>query len=225
MLTRAIGELLPSAIGVALSPVPIVAVILMLGTPKARRNGPAFALGWVAGLVVVSAVVLLVTGGADDADSATATSVNWVQVALGVLLLVMAARQWGKRPRPGQEPTMPAWMSTIDTFGAGRSLGLGAVLSAANPKNLALTAAAAASIAQTGVSGGQSAVAVAVFVVIASLTVVGPVVFYVAATDRAAGPLTALKDLMAQHNAVIMMVVLVVLGAKVLGQGLGALGS
>ncbi len=48
----AIGDLLPSAVGVALSPVPIIAVILMLGTPKARSNGPAFAVGWVAGLVI-----------------------------------------------------------------------------------------------------------------------------------------------------------------------------
>ncbi len=50
---QAIGDLLPSAVGVALSPVPIIAVILMLGTPRARTTGSAFALGWVAGLVIV----------------------------------------------------------------------------------------------------------------------------------------------------------------------------
>jgi hypothetical protein len=38
---QAIGDLLPSAVGVAISPVPIIAVILMLGTPRARSNGPA----------------------------------------------------------------------------------------------------------------------------------------------------------------------------------------
>ena len=46
---QAIGDLLPAAIGVAISPVPIIAIILMLGTPKARSNGPAFAAGWVLG--------------------------------------------------------------------------------------------------------------------------------------------------------------------------------
>jgi hypothetical protein len=45
MLTEAIGDLLPSAIGVAISPVPIIAVILMLGTPNARATGAAFAAG------------------------------------------------------------------------------------------------------------------------------------------------------------------------------------
>ena len=65
MLGEAIGDLLPAAVGVALSPIPIVAVILMLGTPRARANGPAFAAGWVAGLVTVGVIVLLVAGDAD----------------------------------------------------------------------------------------------------------------------------------------------------------------
>ena len=64
--------------------------------------------------------------------------------------------------------------------------------------------------------------AIAVFVVIGSLTVAGPVVFYLA-SERAAGPLDAMKQFMAEHNAVIMMVVLLVLGAKLLGQGIGGL--
>ncbi|MGZ8735336.1 MAG: GAP family protein, partial [Acidimicrobiia bacterium] len=78
MLIDAIGGLLPSAIGVALSPVSIIAVILMLGTPKARTNGPAFAVGWVLGMVAVSVIVLLVAGGADEPGSSTSDGVNWV---------------------------------------------------------------------------------------------------------------------------------------------------
>lgn len=225
MLSEAIGDLLPTAVGVALSPVPIIAVILMLGTPKARSNGPAFAAGWIAGLVIVSVIVLVVAGGADDPDSATTTGINWFQVAIGALFLAMAAKQWQKRPHHGEEPEMPKWMATIDTFTPAKSFGLGALLSGVNPKNLALTAAAAASIAQAGLTTGDSAIAVAVFVIIGSLTVAGPVVFYVAATDKAAGVLATVKDFLSDHNAVIMMVVLLILGAKILGQGLGALGS
>jgi Sap, sulfolipid-1-addressing protein len=219
MLTQAIGDLLPSAIGVALSPVPIIAVILILGTPKAKTNGPAFALGWIAGLVIVSVVILFVAGDADDADSATATGINWFQVVIGLVFLALAAKQWKSRPRKGHEAPMPKWMATIDSFTPIKSLLFGAALSGANPKNLALTAAAAASIARAGLSGGDSAIAVAVFVVIGSLTVAGPVLFYIAATDKAVGPLASTKEFMSEHNAVIMMVVLLVLGAKILGQG------
>ena len=60
---QAIGGLLPSAVGVALSPVPIIAVILMLGTPKAKSNGPAFMIGWILGLAIVSVVVVLAASG------------------------------------------------------------------------------------------------------------------------------------------------------------------
>jgi threonine/homoserine/homoserine lactone efflux protein len=220
MLSQAIGDLLPAAVGVALSPIPIIAVILMLGTPKARTNGAAFAVGWVAGLVIVSLIVLLVANGADEADSAASTSVNWVTLGLGALFLAMAGRQWRSRPKKGEEPQMPKWMATIDSFTPAKSLALGAALSGANPKNLALTLAAAASIAQAGLSTGESAVAVAVFVVIASLTVVGPVIFYLAATDRATAPLASIKEFMSDHDAVIMMVVLLVLGAKLIGSAL-----
>jgi hypothetical protein len=47
---QAVGGALPLAIGVALSPVPIIAVVLMLTTRRARVNGPLFVLGWLTGL-------------------------------------------------------------------------------------------------------------------------------------------------------------------------------
>lgn len=225
MLSRAIGELLPTAIGVALSPVPIIAVILMLGTRKAKATGSAFAIGWVAGLVIVSVIVLLVAGDATDPDSATSTGINWLQVGLGVLFLALAAKQWTSRPEPGQEADLPKWMASIDSFTASKSLVLGAALSGINPKNLALTLAAGSSIAQAGLDGPESAVAIAVFVIVGSLTVAGPVLFYLVAPAKAANSLASIKDFMSAHNAVIMMVVLLILGAKLLGQGFGAVAS
>lgn len=220
MLTTTIGDLLPAAVAVALSPIPIIGVILMLGTPRARTNGPAFALGWVGGLTAVSAVVLLVAGGADDPDSATSTGVDWLKLLLGLLFLVMAARQWRKRPAKGEEAAMPGWMSSVEHFTPAKSLGLGLALSAANPKNLALTLAASASIAQADLTAGEDVIAVAVFVVLGSLTVAGSVLYYLVDTEGAAGPLASIKAFMSTHNAVIMMVVLLLLGAKLIGTGL-----
>lgn len=223
MLGPVIGDLLPSAVGVALSPVPIVAVVLMLGAPRARATGSAFAVGWVAGLVAVSVVVLVVAGGADDADGGTSTAADVVKLLFGLLMLLLAAKQFRGRPRKGAEPEMPGWMAAIDGFSAGRSLGLGALLSGVNPKNLALTLAAAATIAQAGLDAGGDAVAIAVFVVVGSLTVVGPVLASLLLGPRAAAPLAAIKEWMSDNNAVIMTVVLLVLGAKLVGQGLGGL--
>ena len=223
VLSQAIGELLPYAVGIALSPIPIIAVIVMLGTPKARSNGPAFALGWVIGLAVVSVAVALLASGADDSSSTAATTVSWANVILGVLLLAMAARRWRGRPKAGEVQEMPKWLSAVDTFTPVKSLGLGALLSGANPKNLALAAAAGASIAQAGVGEGQEAAAIAIFVALASVTVVGSVLFYVFGGSKAERPLASVKTFMTDNNSTIMMVILLIFGVKQLGEGLPGL--
>ncbi|XVU26742.1 GAP family protein [Actinoplanes sp. CA-054009] len=221
---EAIGSTLPTAVGVALSPVPIIAVILMLTTPRAKSNGPAFVLGWLAGLGVVGALVLLLAGpSASDGAGEPAAWVGWLKLVLGLLLLAVAVRQFRGRPRAGEPAAMPKWMDAIDQFGAGKALGFGALLSGANPKNLLLAVAGAAAIAQTGIPGGQQAVAYAVFAVIGSIGVAAPVVIYLALGKRSAGLLAALKDWMAAHNAVIMSVLCLVIGAKLIGDAIGAL--
>jgi threonine/homoserine/homoserine lactone efflux protein len=63
MIGQAIGQALPFGVGVALSPVPIIAVVLMLSTPKGRVNGLAFLLGWVVGIAVLGTIVLLAREG------------------------------------------------------------------------------------------------------------------------------------------------------------------
>jgi Sap, sulfolipid-1-addressing protein len=52
---NAIGQVLPLAVGVALSPVPIIAVALMLMSQRARLNGPVFVIGWLVGRVIPAA--------------------------------------------------------------------------------------------------------------------------------------------------------------------------
>jgi threonine/homoserine/homoserine lactone efflux protein len=221
MLTEAIGNVLPAAVAVALSPIPIVAIVLVLGSPRARTAGPAFAIGWVVGLGAVSVAVTLLASGASEQDSAAADGVRWGLAAIGVLFLLMALRQWRKRPGPGEQPEMPRWMASVGSVTWPRALGLGLLLSAANPKNLALTVAASASIAQAGLEVGERLLADAVFVAIGSITVVGAVLFALVAPRRSVSPLERVRGFMAEHNTAIMIVLLLVLGVKFLGDALG----
>lgn len=219
---EAVGGVLAPAVGVALSPIPIVGVVLMLSTPKGRTNGLAFGLGWFVGLAAVSTVVLTATAGADS-SSATADGTGTALVAFGVVLAVVGVRQWRKRPAPGEQPELPGWIDAVDHFGPPKALGLGLLLSAANPKNLALTVAAAASISQTGADGADAVAAELVFLVIASSTVVGLVLVHLVAGARVADGLDRLKTTMANHSAVIMAVICWVLAAKLIGDGTGGL--
>lgn len=222
VLSEAIGDLLPSALAVALSPIPIVAVVLILGAPRARTAGPAFAFGWVAGLLAVSVIVVVVLGN-DNGSASSDAALNWLKVGIGILFLLMAAKQWGKRPRRGQEPETPKWMATIDTAPPPRAAVLGVALSAANPKNLALTLAASASIAEAGLNRSDTTIAIASFIALGSSTVIGAVLFFLVDSDRADRRLAAVKQFMLDNNAVITMVVLLLLGTKLLGDGLAVL--
>jgi hypothetical protein len=157
-VAQAIGQVLSLGVGVALSPVPIIAVVLLLGTPRARINGPAFLVGWILGL------------------------------------------------------------------GPAKAFGMAALLSGVNPKNLLLTLAAASAIAQTGIDGGEQAVALAIFVIVGTLGPGAPVAIYFAMGARAKHLLDGLKAWMGAHNAAIMAVLCLVIGAKLIGDAITQLG-
>ena len=214
----AIGQVLSLGVAVAISPAAIIAVILMLATPRGRANGPAFIAGWMIGLSVVGAIVLLLSSGADASESGQpAEWVSVLKLVLGVL------REWRGRPRGDVEATLPSWMRTIDRFTTQRSLALGVGLSAINPKNLVLTVGAAAAIAHTGIGAGQQAIALAVFVVIGTLGPALPVAIYFFMGERATRTLDDLKNRLGHNNAAIMGVICLVIGAKLIGDGISGL--
>jgi Sap, sulfolipid-1-addressing protein len=92
-LADAIGQVLSLGVGVALSPIPIIGVVLMLATPRARSNGPAFIVGWIAGLAVVGTLVLLAASGVASEQGEPADWVSWLKLVLGLLLLAVALKQ------------------------------------------------------------------------------------------------------------------------------------
>jgi threonine/homoserine/homoserine lactone efflux protein len=219
-----VGQILSFAVGVAVSPVPIIAVVLMLTTDRGRVNGPAFVLGWIAGLALAGTAILLLAGQADASDGGEpATWVGVLKLMLGLGLLALAVKQWRGRPADSEVAELPSWMQKIDGFAPGRALALAVALAAINPKNLLLTVGAATTIAHAGLEAGEQAVALSVFILIASLGIGAPVAIYFALGEKSASLLGGLKDWMAHNNAAIMTVLLLVLGAKLLGDGITAL--
>lgn len=219
-----IGDFLPAAVGIAISPVPIVAVVLMLVSARGRANGPAFLVGWVVGVAGLGAVMLVAAsavGGSEDGEPAT--WVSWLKLALGVSLLYLAVGQWRGRPRGDAEASTPTWMESVDHFSPPKAAGAGFVLSALNPKNLVLTIAGMAAIAEAGLPAGEQAIALVVFTAVASIGAAVPIVLYFTLGERSAEPLGRLKTWMARNNAVVMTVLLVVIGAKVVGDAIAGL--
>jgi threonine/homoserine/homoserine lactone efflux protein len=207
-----------------LSPIPIIGVTVILAGPRARSNGPAFAAAWVVGLAASGVIVVALANGADA--SQRGDPAEWVSVlklALGVGLGVLAVREWRGRPGPGEQAELPAWIKAADGFGPARAAGLGLALSALNPKNLLLVAAAAATIAEAGLSSRDEAIALAVFVIIGSLGTCVPVALFAVLGSRAVQPLDQLRNWMAQHNTAIMAVLYLIIGAKLVGDAISGL--
>lgn len=219
----AVGGMLAPAVAVGLSPFGVVGVILVLGSPRARAAGPAFALGWVAGLAAVSAVAVLLTADVDDPGSVAGQGIGWVEIALGTGLLVLAGRKWRTRRRPGADVVLPGWMASVGEAGPGRALVLGAALVVVNPKNLALTVGVAASIGGAGAAGADPVVATAVYVLLGSVPVLGAVASHLLLRDRAASALASVREFMTANNDVIVVVLLLVFGFSLVGDGLSDL--
>jgi len=212
------------AIGVAISPVPIIAVILMLFTQRAKPNSVAFLGGWLLGLAIVGSIVLIVASiGEFDSDNGESTASAAIRLVLGLLFLAIAAKQWKGRPKPGDEPKTPKWMAAIESFTPLKALGLAALLSGVNPKNLALTLAAAVTIAQAEISTSEAAISLVVFIIIASLSVAAPVLIYLTMGKKASKTLDGWKTWLIANNATVMFVLLLVLGVLLVGKGISGL--
>lgn len=223
-MANPIGDILAPAVGVAISPVPIIAVVLMLFTKKAKSNSLSFLLGWVLGLTIVGGLVLYIAGTQDlSPGSGPSTAASTIKLLLGLLLLFLATKQWGNRPRPGEEPEMPRWMKTIDSFTPAKAFALALLLSGVNPKNLTLTLAAALGIAQANLDRFYSLVALSIFVVIGSVTIAIPSLIYLTMGDRAARTLNDMKAWLMYNNATVMFILFLILGADLVGKGISEL--
>lgn len=220
----AVADILPFALGIGFFPVPIITMILVLFSPRARVNGLAFMAGWIVGIAALTAIFALATDSAGaDTDRATYALVSWVKIVLGIGLLWLAYRQWRRRPARGQASEMPAWMKRVDELTPGWAVGLGLLQSAGSPKNIILTAGAGTSIGQVGLTAGEIAGVVLAFTAVASVTTGGPVLYYLLSGERAMAVLEAIKRWLLQNLAVVMTVMLVVLGAVLMAKGIHGL--
>ncbi|KAM9862360.1 GAP family protein [Leucobacter sp. BZR 635] len=225
MLNTIIGEVLPLTIAIAISPLSIVAVVLMLLSPRAKQTGPGFFLGWLLGIAVPVTVSVLIAGLLPEQAATGGKSVAQAitHFVLAALMLLLALKGWRGRPKPGEDAPLPKWMSAIDSFTFGRALGLGLLLSGPRPKNLLIAASAGVIIGSAGLSAGQATIATAVFIGCAVSTVLIPVGAYFLAADRLRPALESLHRWLARENAIITTVLLTVMGALMLGKGIAAL--
>jgi Sap, sulfolipid-1-addressing protein len=209
------------ALGVAVSPIPIAAILLILSSRGASANAMSFAAGWIAGLTTSALVFTVLVNGLDVTDSAPV----WISVAdliLGVAFLAVAARVWfWWRPLRSS----PAWLDVVDRFTPVRSAIFGGVLSGANPKVLALSLGAAISVARARTDTWVTVAAVALFVAIGATGVLVPIAAYIACPTQGGARLASLRRWLARHERVVLAVLSLAIGGFFLQDGIDSLQS
>lgn len=222
----ALADAVPAAVGLALvNPLPVMAVIALLFSPRAAAVAPAFAAGWMLGLAGALALLVYVVPVervvGDAKDPSTAASL--AQAALGLGLLWLALGKWRGRPRAGEAAALPGWMASLEGAGPLAAFGLGAGLAALNPKNLAFVVTAAVAIAEAHLAPAPRLVPVAAFALFASVGVVGPTAWRLLAGDGAQPTLEAWRSWLAANYATMMTVVFLLFGTMLLSKGIGGL--
>jgi cytochrome c biogenesis protein CcdA len=224
VLKVVIGEILPLALVVTISPLNIIPAILLLFTGRPLLNAVNFLVGFVAG--VAGVLGLLISLGSAlhlSTDSGHASWGGTLKLVLGIYLLFAAVRKFRGRPGAGEEGSLPKWMDGIARYTPGKALGAGLALGALNPKNIVVALAAAAAVAAGGLSTGQQVAASAVYVFVAVLGVAAPILVMLSLGDRAQDVLRGWDSWLRHNNASVMSVLFVVFGVVLIGQGVAGI--
>jgi len=223
-MATASGELLPLAVAIAISITTIITTVLMLLSPKAKSRTVGLLVGCVVGVGGAVALFALLAGllpTQDSGGSSPAAAV--IKMVVGVLLVVLALRQWRGRHARDDRAELPKWMAEVDSMMPGKALVIGLLLSAVVPKNLLLALSAGLIVGEAGLSGGQAAAVIVLFTAIATSTVAVPVVAHLVAPARMRGPFEGLREWLVENNVTIMVVVLLVIGVVIIGNSIASL--
>lgn len=211
--------LLPAAVGFALSPVPLVEMILVLLSKRAKSNGVLFLICIAVPVFVVALLSATGLTSATHGEKGTSDVKAWIMLVFGLLLLFMAYRNFANR----RDESVPKVFATIENMGPAGVVGLSAGATVLNPKNLVILLGAGAVAAESGLPTGQLIAALAVFTVVATLPFSAAVAYVQLGGDSAARQMQRAKQWLLAHNRMLMAVVLGVLGAVMTANALSAL--
>jgi threonine/homoserine/homoserine lactone efflux protein len=216
----ALGQLIPLALVVALSPLTIIpAIVLVLQSERARATGLAFMSGWLLGLAATTAVFVQLARLLDGLNRPAPTWAAWVRIAVGVALVVFGVWRWLTRHRATKQPAWLNRLSRLTPVGAA-AVGLGLIL--VNPKVLLMNAGAGLVIGTAGLGVPGGWLAVTFYTVIAGSTVLIPILAYAIAGERVDHRLERVKQWMERQHAGLMAGFLAVVGLLLVYTGIRA---
>lgn len=219
-LTSLWTALIPLALVVALSPITVIPAVLVLHTERPRETGLAFLIGWLVGLAALTAAFVAASGLLGGLHTTPPAWASWLRIVVGAALIAFGIYRWVTRHG---EHEMPGWMRSFTSMTPLRAGLTAVVLAVIRPEVLFMCAAAGLAIGSAGLDTAATWPASVFFVTLSASSVVFPILGYLVASDRLDPALNRLKDWMEQQHAAMLAVVLVLIGAMVVYNGIDAL--
>ncbi len=218
----AFGQLLPIAVAAALSTVPISITILVLLSPERKKVALPFLIGMVLGTAAVLTLAAVAAQLLPDSRARQPqTAIGVLEILIGAALVLLGARAILRRDQHGNGQ-LSKWVQAAGSFGAASSFGIGLALNL-RPKGLLLSAAAGLTIHSAALGPEDTLLLIVAYTAIATSTVVAPILGTLVSPDRMEPRLLSARDWIAANGAVVTAVIMIVIGAVVLGAGIGNL--
>ncbi|EPD3685896.1 GAP family protein [Listeria monocytogenes] len=211
----AFSAILSPAVGILISPFPIVGLILILLSNKARINSIFYTVGWIVGNIAIFFIGLFLMSSAVSSSGDQSTLVKVVLIVLGALLILLGAHDFTKRPKKGEQAATPKWFEKMSNIKPGGAMMFAFVV---NPKNMLLSLTAGVSVGALNLSGGQETTATIIFGIIACCSIYIPTIAFLLAGSKLNNALDSTRKWLIQNNSVIMAVLFLFIGLSVISK-------
>ncbi len=190
-------------------------MIVLLSAKSRPRGAIAFVAGWVASILITGGLIIGLYKGADSKPGPSAANAMLVvQLALGVLLLAMAARKW--RSQVAADPSAePKWLRALDRMRPIVAFGLGMFW-----VNLVFVVAAAIAVADADLSRTDAALAYLFYALLATLGVAAILAVYYADQARAQERLAGMRSWVTRNNSGVVSAMIAAVGLAFIVRGL-----
>lgn len=216
-----IGSLVPYAMTIALGPIPIIAIAIMLQTPTPAKSGMGFAVGWIVGMVVLTVGLIAISSSIPEGDAAHPNRwVGLVQLVLGIGLIFLSIKKVGSHFDSTEDKPLPGFLTSLKSTSPAKSLFVGFASASLNPKHVVLVIPVGTLIVQHGLSPMQHAVSIGVFVILASISVIGAAIGYLVSPDRVGRVVELGYGWMVRNMKIVSAAVLFLIGGNILGKGI-----
>ncbi|MFD6185368.1 GAP family protein [Streptomyces goshikiensis] len=212
-------DLMLIALAIALYPLPLMAFILVVASPRGVLKGLAFLLAWLACLVAVIAIVLALTGGEPPSPRSPPSVVALaLKLAIGVWLVLYGLHRYRRRQARAaarEASGRASAPSRMDVGSPWAAAGLAVLI-----QPWGMVAAGATTVVQADASHATTYLALFGFCLLASSGLLAAELYMVFAPEAAQARLLRMRTWMTGHKDEAIVFVCLLLGLWLTGQSI-----